>query len=163
MPYNKRKSWLPEEWTGPQVWSRALKMLARRNWGSEELSQKLQREYEVPQELAEAAVERLKELAIINDDEFAAQLVRMYKRRGYGPMRIRREMKRKFVAEERIDANVQPSPEEEQEQIVDVAQKKWGTIPTSLEMQKRKGRLYRFLIGRGFSSQAIASVLQSLR
>ena len=160
---NPRKKWLPETWTAQLVWSRALRMLSRRNWGGEELSQKLQREYEVPEELAEAAVVRLRELFIINDEEFAAQLVRMYKRRGYGPMRIRREMTRKYVSKELIDANLQHTLEEEQEQIKEVAQKKWDTIPSRLEKQKRVARLYRFLLGRGFSSQAIASVLQSLR
>ena len=138
-------------------------MLARRNWGGEELAQKLQHEYNVPSELAEAAVARLIELEIINDEQFAAQLVRMYKRRGYGPMRIKREMRRKYVPDHLVEEHLQPTLEEEREQIVEVAQKKWDTIPARLEKEKRVGRLYRFLLGRGFSSQAIASVLQSLR
>lgn len=138
-------------------------MLGRRNWGGEELQQKLQREYKVPEELAAPAIERLRELAIINDEVYAGQLLRMYERRGYGPARIKREMRHKYIPEELIASHLQPSLEDEQELIKDVARKKWDSIPSKLEPEKRKGRLYRFLLGRGFSSQAIASVLQSLR
>lgn len=66
-------------------------MLSRRAHGSVELCRKLSRKY--PKECAEAAVEKLTSLGLINDEDFAfmfAEELYMYKK--YGVQRVKQEL-----------------------------------------------------------------------
>lgn len=158
-----KKVWKPEDWTAASVWQRCLHLLGRRNYGGDELRQKLQHTYNVPEALAEAAVSKLYRLSLLQDDEYLGQLLRAYRRRGYGPHRMRRELVKKFLPEELIERALIAETEEEETLLRETAEKKWASMSLRDDKEKRLARLYRFLQGRGFSSQAISSVIQSLR
>lgn len=160
--HSHKKNWIPEKWTTALVWQTCLRKLARRNWGTQELNHELRIKYDVPEELREEALTRLKELAFLNDEDFTEQLVRMYERRGYGPLRMKRELKKKYIDDLVIQTYVERKYVDEHTEVILVAEKKWANLSSTTDMEKKRSKLYRFLIMRGFSSQAALSALQSL-
>lgn len=56
------------------------------------------------EDAAEYAVEWMRERSMLNDGELAESMVRSYGRRGYGPLRIRQELRRRGIGTEEIDA-----------------------------------------------------------
>jgi len=160
-PYSHKKA--PRLWTEASVWSHFLRKLGRRAWGSEELYQDALQKYAIPESLAQPAIEKLYHMNILDDGLYAEQLLRQCQRKGYGPRRIQNVFRTKFLGSEHIDRLFPRVLGDEQASIGPVAEKKWATMPAKLSQEQKEARLFRFLVGRGFSSQAVMSVIQSLR
>lgn len=78
-------------------------MLARRSYAQRGLLDRLRERF--PEQESEAAVERLAELGLLDDRDYAERFVRdRFGRAGYGPHRIRRDLMRKGVGAEDADA-----------------------------------------------------------
>lgn len=138
-------------------------MLGRRAWGTEELRQACVTRHQMPTKLLDQALKKLQDLALIDDALYADQLLRACQRRGYGPRRIQTVFRTKGLDHQYLDALLPDIYADEASQIQALAERKWHTMPAKLTMEQRRLRLFRFLIGRGFSSQAALSVIQSLR
>ena len=89
---------------------KALGLLARRPMSRRELTDQLTRRPRDPAkapvataEEAQAVADRLTELGSLNDGEYAAQVVRHYAARGYGPKKLRDELWRRGVPREYWD------------------------------------------------------------
>ena len=79
-----------------------------------------------------------------------------------GPGKIRTRLFQKGISSSIIDQvmlEFSPDPEEEYEKIIELALKKWRTYKSNLELHKRKARLYRFLISRGFPSHLVGNAV----
>jgi regulatory protein len=133
----------------------AVALLARRDYGSGELADKLiERGYE--REVVEAVVADLLERRLIDDARFTEHYVAYHAQRGHGPSRIRRDLGQLHVANEHIEAAVQAGPD-------------WGELARELRIRKfgqevptewsEKSRQMRFLQYRGFSNDHIRTAL----
>ena len=73
---------------------RAANMISARPLSRKELQKRLVQKGSGEEDAA-AAVEWLEDLGAVNDEDYAATLVRHYSARGYGPLRIREELRRR--------------------------------------------------------------------
>lgn len=89
---------------------KALSLLERRDYGSAELAAKLVEKGASPSD-AEAAVARMVEYGFVNDENYAAMVVRHYAAKGFGPARIREELRRRRLDRELWDAALDAAPE----------------------------------------------------
>lgn len=96
---------------------------------------------------AQAAADWLEDIGAINDAGYAAALARHYGEKGYGPARVKEELRRRGVDRELWDAAMEelPEPEEALDRLI---QKR---CRGSLSDPKDKKRVSGMLLRRGFS------------
>ena len=139
----------------PSAYSKALGLLARREHSRRELKLKL-RQGGYEGEEAGAALDRLGEQHYQDDDRFAEMLVRSRVAQGYGPMRLRVELKSHGLADARI------------RELLDAADVDWVALATA-QLRRRYGaaasadheervRRAQFLLRRGFPAATVRSV-----
>ena len=80
--------------TAEETRKKALSLLDRRDYGSEELCAKLIEKGAAPDE-ARAAVRYMIRVGFIDDARYAAMVARHYAAKGYGPARVREELRRR--------------------------------------------------------------------
>ena len=96
--------------TPEAVRKKALSLLERRDYGEAELRAKLV-EKGAGEEDAAAAARRMAELGFINDANYAAMVARHYSAKGYGPERIRAELRRRKLGRELWDGALGAAPD----------------------------------------------------
>lgn len=116
---------------------------------------------EIPQDIIDEIVERLVEIDLINDEEFAHDFVRLrHESRRQGTGVIRRELTRKGVDRELADEAVSTiDPEDELENARYLVSKR---LPQSrgLDRYKRTQRLVGMLARKGYSGSIAYSVVK---
>ncbi|MBA2651888.1 MAG: recombination regulator RecX [Tatlockia sp.] len=138
----------------------ALRLLARREHGAQELANKLaQKGYqaaEIPESIREC-----QRLGLQSDVRFVESFCRYRIRQGYGPLKISQELQAKHIERDLIEAAL----EQEQDNWLNYALAVWhkkfkdqADIPF-IELQKRQS----FLLYRGFSTEIIAKVVTEVR
>lgn len=128
-------------------------MLARREHGARELRGKLVQRGCAPQ-LADAIVADLENAGSVSDSRFVEAFVNARRSRGYGPLRIRRELELRGVSEEEIDAGLDAREPVWDELARAVRARRFGlAVPRDFPVRARQ---MRFLQQRGFSSDQIA-------
>ena len=137
------------------AYDKALGLLARREHSRRELTLKL-RQGGYEGEEAGAALDRLGEQHYQDDDRFAEMLVRSRVAQGYGPMRLRAELKSHGLADARI------------REVLDAAEVDWPAMAAA-QLRRRFGaaatsdheervRRAQFLLRRGFPAATVRSV-----
>lgn len=132
----------------------AANMIGSRALSKKELTKRLVRKGSGESD-AQAAADWLEDIGAIDDAGYAAALVRHYGGRGYGPARVREELRRRGVERELWDAAMEemPEPEEVLEQLIQ--KKRRG----DLSDPKEKKRVSDALMRRGFSWSDIRSAM----
>jgi len=82
--------------------ARALRILGSRSLSASDMENRLKRKGE-SEEAAQQAVEWLENIGVINDEEYAAAIVRHYAANGYGKARIRNELFKRGIARDMWD------------------------------------------------------------
>ncbi|MDE6280219.1 MAG: recombination regulator RecX [Oscillospiraceae bacterium] len=119
----------------------------------------LQAQREAVREQAEAVADRLTELGLLNDGEYARMVVRHYAAKGYGPRKLRDELYRRGVPREYWeDAMEEREPDDSQIDKL-ARQKLRGAEPTRENLKKVSDYLAR----RGYGWDEISSALERLR
>ena len=139
----------------------AMDLLARREHGSVELTGKLTKRFrkrDFEYETVEQVIQQLTEEGLLSDERFASSRVRQLVGRGYGPNRIRNDLR-----QQRVERFVSETMEEAFESEVDwgaeaaaAYQKKYGGKPIIgdwAERQRERGRRLRFMQYRGFGAE----------
>ncbi len=138
----------------------AVRLLARRNHARAELAGKLrQREFSEPAiETALAACDRY---GYLDDEETARQFFRELRRKGNGPLKIRREMARRGLTGDEVDRLLADYAGGAEERAAARRQLEKGRVRFDREADSRKRRekKYRFLRGRGFTGETIQAVM----
>ena len=96
--------------TPEETRKKALALLDRRDYGSEELCAKLIEKGVEPDE-ARAAVRYMIRVGFIDDERYAAMVARHYAAKGYGAGRVREELRRRKLDRELWDAALAELPE----------------------------------------------------
>jgi len=130
--------------------------LARREHSRREVYNKLLKKGS-SKTLAAEVVEQLAGERIISDERFMESLIRVRRTRGYGPLRIQKELQDKGVTAEAIDRWLDVTGREWLEDIKRVQRKKFGSrIPKDYAERARQAR---FLQYRGFTYDQIQQAL----
>jgi len=137
------------------AYDKALGLLGRREHSRRELKTKL-RQGGYQGEETSAAIDRLGEQQYQDDDRFAEVLLRSRIAQGYGPMRLRAELKSHGLGDARI------------RELLDAAEADWVAL-ASAQLRRRYGgkgvadpaeraRRAQFLLRRGFAAATVRSV-----
>jgi len=134
----------------------AMDLLARREHLYRELEQKLARRFsdseanlEAKAELITKILQQLRDENLQSDQRFVESYIRHRSARGYGPDRVRQELRQKGAASELVDEEMQCCEINWRQLARDARSKRFGeSLP---EDYKEKARQLRFLQYRGFT------------
>lgn len=137
---------------------RALSLLSSRSYTCSRLIDRIAAT--VGTQAAEAAVERMAELGLIDDDAYAERLSReLYENRRWAVRRIRFELSRHGVPEDAADrATAQFDPEEEPGRAEELLRDRFGTLASDAARRRACALLERY----GYRADAIRFALRSV-
>jgi regulatory protein len=134
----------------------ALALLAGRDFGRAELTERLERRG-YPAGVTAAVVAALVAERLLSEERFTGQFVRQRAARGQGPARIRMELRERGVADTDIDAALDSSGEDWAACAREARRRHFGAAgPADWHERARQGR---FLQYRGFSAEQIRAAL----
>ena len=119
----------------------------------------LQAQREALRERAEGVADRLEDLGLLNDGEYARTVVRHYAAKGYGPRKIRDELYRRGVPREFWEEAMEEREPDEGQIDKLVRQKLRDAEPTRENLKKVSDYLAR----RGYGWEEISSALDRVR
>lgn len=130
----------------------AMDLLSRREHLREELSSKLGRRFE-DRNLIEGTLDQLIEENLQSDQRYCDSYVRQRSGRGYGPQRIRQELRQKGAGADEISLAMEACETDWFELARQTRIKKFG--PSEPADFKEKSRQMRFLQYRGFGGDCV--------
>jgi regulatory protein len=134
------------------AYDKALGLLARREHSRRELKTKLRQSgYEGDETVA--AIDRLGEQQYQDDDRFAEILVRSRASQGYGPQRIRAELKTHAVPDERIRELLDAADVDWEASALDQLRRRYGGRGAADHAER--ARRAQFLLRRGFAAATV--------
>ncbi len=139
----------------------ALRILTPRDHSKYELVQKLKQRGFSRVDIDDA-ISSCVRLDYINDDRTAKVYIRQLKRRGYGKKRIQLELTKKGLKGDRIldilDQRV--SEADERQAAARMLKKNIRRFERETDRKKRRDKMYRFLLARGFLQSVIRESLK---
>ena len=134
---------------------KALTLLEYSSHSAGRLAEKLRRHY--PPETVEQVVQRLRELGLLDDDDYAERFARdLSERKKFGILRIRQEMRQRGLTSEQIEyatSLLRSDPEEKMREII--ARK----YPLAYEDEKVRRRAFSALMRMGYPAAEVRRVL----
>jgi regulatory protein len=140
-----------------EVREAGLRLLARREHSAKELRQKLMTRGHPP-ELIDAALAELAQERLLSEERFAEEFIRARRERGFGPLKIRAELRERGIDDSLADAYLRSPEQDWQARALAQYHKRFGEQPPR-DMAER-GKRYRFLSSRGFTPEQIRRVLE---
>lgn len=142
-----------------RAYNKGLDLLSRRPHGTKELVKKLcDKGHE--KESAEKACDRLLELGLLNDEEFARILANeLYERKGYGTKRIKQELVFRGIEREIAENAIESLDIDTQTRIILVIKKKYLN---KINDEKGRKRAVDGLMRLGYSYSDIKNALNSI-
>ena len=142
-----------------RIRKRAMDLLARREHSFHELRRKLRRRFseEISEEALDEAIQRLADQGLQSDQRFAESYLRLRVGAGFGPQRIRLELRERGVDEDMVSQVIAQCDEDWLARACAVYEKKFGH--TLAEGPRELAKRQRFLHYRGFSPELIRQVL----
>lgn len=140
----------------PTLRSRAVRLLARRDYARAELAGKLEA-YVAEGDDLPALLDEMQALGFLSDARFAEQLA--YRHRGrHGPLTVERELRRRGVADDIVDATLDAARSTEYAEAQQVLRRKFREAPANMQDWAKQGR---YLQARGFSLEVIRRLLRT--
>jgi regulatory protein len=133
-----------------------VRLLAAREHSRAELRQKLRARGHDDADI-DAVLDQLARRRLLSEERMAEAYVSERLRKGFGPLRVREELRRKGLADAVIEPHLSLSNGVLLEHLAAAAEKKFGTGPAG--DRKELGRRARFLEYRGFPPALIARYL----
>jgi len=117
----------------------------------------------VPQEYWEPLLNHLKQNGFVNEERFAELFVRSkIRQKGWGPLKIRMELRKKSIPEDLIDRFLSEFQVEDQDELLlGWLRKKMKTIQND-EPLKQREKLVRFGISKGFETGKVFQAVNKL-
>lgn len=125
----------------------AMNLLARREHAFAELHKKLLRRF-ADETLVHAELQRLADENLQSDERFAESFIRQRSSRGYGPGRIRQEMRDRGLCDQEIASAFAVEAPNWHDIAIRAYEKKFGR--RAIDDLKEKSRRVRFMQYRGF-------------
>ncbi len=134
--------------------------MSRRDFSRADLRGRLLRAADAPAGEAGAEIDQVLDevqaLGLLSEDRFVHEFVRVRAAR-FGPMRLRHDLLRRGIDEERIDAALKTHVPDEYSSAHALWLKRFKSAPSD---PRERARQSRFLAARGFSHEVIRRVLQ---
>ncbi|MEO8040061.1 MAG: recombination regulator RecX [Betaproteobacteria bacterium] len=140
----------------PTLRSRAIRMLARRDYARAELARKLE-PHAAPGEDMAALLDEMQRLGFLSDARFAEQLANRHRGR-HGPLTVERELRRRGVADDIVGAALTDARTNEYDEAQRVLRRKFAAVPATMHDWAKQGR---YLQARGFSLEVIRRLLRA--
>ena len=144
---------------------RAIRILAMRDHSEQELRRKLAapvmskngpEALDVTPEEVDKVVEWCIENRYLDDERFVRQFIASRSRKGYGPARVRQELKQKGISRETIESAMRECVIDWAQLAKEQAQRKYGEpLPTVFA---EKVKIQRFLLYRGYLMEDIQEI-----
>jgi regulatory protein len=106
-----------------------------------------------------AVVEQLRDEGLQSDDRFTEAYVHSRVQRGFGPVRIRQELRERSISDELIALHLKINDSLWNEEVRQVREKKYGKVLPSTYQDKMKQS--QFLQYRGFTSEQIKRIFRT--
>ena len=108
-------------------------------------------------------IQWLQDNRLVDDRAFTKSWIQYRLARPFGFRRIIAELKTKGISEEIIEEAVAQAQEDysQEEKVMEVAKRRWERF-ASVDPQKRKKRIYDFLLRRGFSPGEVMKAIKKL-
>lgn len=136
----------------------AVRLLARREHGVEELRRKLLSKNH-PEDVVARVLAKLQVKQLVSDDRYAATLVHHQAKRGRGPVRIRSQLRQQGLKDEVIEDNFDSATTDWARLATEVRRRKFGnSLPKTAAERAKQAR---FLQYRGFNADQIRAALKS--
>ena len=132
---------------------KAIRLLSYRQMSGKELRRKLI-EKGASQDTAEAVVQKLYDLRLLDDESYAASVIRHYSQKSYGASRLRAELSRRGISREIQEAALDSAPDNT-DRLDALLSRKLKDPNDRAEVRKVSAALYR----RGFSWDEIHAAL----
>lgn len=144
--------------------ARAMAYLARKARTTQEVARKL-RSQGFAEEVIEGVTDRLQAMGYLDDPAYARAFARgRLANRGYGPARIRADLRRRGIPEA-LAASVLDDLFAEEDLYAQAhaqAEKRWARLAREPDPRKRRKKLYDFLLRRGFTTDTVRRVVEDL-
>jgi regulatory protein len=142
----------------------ALRLLTRREHTTWELTQKLSQRGFAAEDI-EPVIAACVRFNYLNDDRTGRLLVEQLARKGLGHLRIRMEFKKRGICDRLTDTilNAEFTETEERRAARRALQKKMPALDSEPDTRKRKEKLFRFLLSRGFPAEMARDLLRNIR
>lgn len=139
---------------------KALFLLSYKEYTARQLADRLAKD--AGQQAAEQAVERMEELGLINDEDYAERYAReLSERKLFGELRIRQEMRQRGLSEEQISFSLSLLQDDPDEKMQAILEKKY---PAAMQDEKVRRRAYSALLRMGYTpSQARRALFTACR
>ena len=135
---------------------KALQLLSYKEYTAKQLSDRLART--AGEETAKLAVMRMEELGLVDDADYAMRFAHdLYTRKGYGPVRIRQEMRARGIGGELIEWAMSMLPQREAEELALLVKKKY---PLAWEDERIRRRAFAAIMRWGYPAQMAYQVLR---
>lgn len=144
---------------------RALDYLAHKPRTEAEVHRKLQQK-DYPPSVIERVVAYLRDRGYLNDAEYTEEYVRRrFSVKGYGPVRIEQELRKRGVDRTLVEATVEDFFAEADPLAAARAhaEKGWSRIGREDDPRKRRDKLYRYLTRRGYTYDTVRQVIDEMK
>jgi regulatory protein len=149
----------PRKETAPgDAYGRGLGLLGRREHSARELRAKLSRKGHAKDEVA-SAIDRLKDKRYQSDDRFGVSIARTRVAQGYGPARIRAELKSHALSDAAIRAAIEATEPDWLTVAANQLRRRFGG--TSAADADERRRRAQFLLRRGFDPATVRAVTRA--
>ena len=142
-----------------EVCAAAVRLLARREHSTSELTRKL-KERGFSNGLIEPGLERLREAGYLSDHRFAGSLARHRTAQGYGGLRIHAELSQHGLERTVIDAAIDDLDADWYEQAWVQMQRHFAQPP---QTASERARILRYLTQRGFTAEVARAAVARWR
>lgn len=140
-----------------------------RNWcakqerSSFEVAQKLV-SWNISNEMVHEVLQELKDENFLNDRRFAEDYSRgKFRIKSWGKKKIRLFLQQKKISEVIIDEAIDKIDEDEYLNTLNkLAEKRAKTIPKELPLFEKKGKIYQFLLSKGYESHLVRNVIDNI-
>lgn len=141
----------------------AVRLLAASKKSEAEISKRLL-EKGYPREIVQQVLNRLKSQKLLSDQKLVEETIQSATQiKRYGRRRVAFELKKRGIATAQIETALQNYPKTiERETAYRLAEERWQKLK-KVEHQKRKKRLYDFLLNRGFDFELAREVVNQMR
>jgi regulatory protein len=140
------------------AYTRGLGLLSRREHSARELEAKLARKGHAKDEIG-TAVARLREKRYQSDDRFGISIARARVAQGYGPARIRAELKSHGLSDAAVRAAIEATEADWPAVAAAQLRRRFGGRPP--EDGEERGSRARFLLRRGFDPATVRAVTRA--
>lgn len=147
------------------VLSYAMQILGRRSHTALQLFQKMRRKYPDVDELTlERVLDRLREMRLVNDEQFARDYAReLLLKRHKSPLEVRQRLVSNGIDRDMVDVVLADffATCEEKTLVQQAAERKYATLQ-ALSPEKQREKLTAFLLRKGFSREHVFAVVAEL-